>query len=42
MIPNTFIGALGALAFIPGLINSPALMWLKDWKVVYIQNQGKH
>jgi hypothetical protein len=41
MIPNTFVKALNELAFVPGLVNSPAFMWLKDRKVVYIPKPGK-
>jgi hypothetical protein len=42
MIPNTFVKALTELAFVPGLVNSPAFMWLKDKQEVHIKNQGKH
>ena len=38
---NTFVKALNELAFVPGLVNSPAFMWLKDRKVVYIPKPGK-
>jgi hypothetical protein len=41
MIPNTFVRALNEMAFVPGLINSLAFMWLKDRKEVYISKPGK-
>ena len=41
MIPNTFVKALNELAFVPGLIDSPTFIWLKDRKVVYIPKPGK-
>jgi hypothetical protein len=41
MIPNTFVKALTELAFVPGLVNSPAFMWLKDRKEVHIKKPGK-
>jgi hypothetical protein len=41
IVSHTFVKALNELAFVLGLINSPAFKWLKDKKVVYIPKLGK-
>jgi hypothetical protein len=41
IVSHTFVKALNELAFVLGLINSPAFMWLKDRKVFYIPKPVK-
>ncbi len=40
-IPSIFSKALNELAFVPGLIHSPAFAWLKECKIVFIPKPGK-
>jgi hypothetical protein len=40
-IPRIFSKALNELAFVPGLIHSPAFAWLKERKIVFIPKPGK-